>query len=890
MAHSEFAPGWDVGEIPNVGMPYMEYPLYAPHKYSQRDQDNMRTLDPHAVKLEEQQREQRRSETGWASSPRGAYKPLGPPDLNLPESGSELRRIKYAAAEPSKPHLVMPGQRKRGQADVREVGEIEQLEFNEPIRASVRQFCYAYYEVTLRERCNLRISVKAISGDPDVFVSTDSLFPTIDDHLWRSGGKGDDVVLIEADHPRYVTGPLADYHIGVYAICDSEFELTATLAEVPLTNSAKKFDGALGNGYGTLTQLLSKAEERRRLCSFGRPALVKPVIKDTSTLYHHLPPHLKTKLQPKPLAAPSAAPVAASPEPSPASPSPAASPRRQAAFKLPSVESDSPGASSGASPEISPEISPDDFAQGGEGGARPVHDPLSVLLTPYLATAYFGAGLTPRMGGPKQAALAAPSPIAPGGSIDRRSSITITLTESPSAHAPRPPMHPWLPGASEPSMISELEEVASRASPDLRPLIMNLRHTALKEDMARQMERVACALEAERGFILDLKHTALENMLRATQEKIARGGEVSVAAEDPTDSLRAMRSDANRMCEALLNELREVAHFEHLREQQQASPRGLRASPLKGGCAPQSGRQRTSSNEVEQSSDSPRGAIEAPRRRSGEIGSPRRRSGEIGSPRRKTGRKSPNRASSVLSSPSQHASDGPAGGTGMLPLLPLSARAHLPAGAHGGALMGAAGAAIDSDASRLSSNYPVNYPVCLPLLQPSSPTRRVGATEPARSVSGIAMPMPAREAAGVQGAPAPAAVRPEVPGTAGSPSLPSLADGRHGVMFMFEEVLPPSIELSLSVPIPPALSKNLATSPRSKRKTAPAPAPMLELPRPGDGDESDVAGNKLAARTHVKKDKQLSRPFLISAAAAPPVRMTVPHPAAPPAVMVPSDS
>ena len=77
---------------------------------------------------------------------------------------------------------------------------------------------------------------------------------------------------------------------------------------------------------------------------------------------------------------------------------------------------------------------------------------------------------------------------------------------------------------------------------------------------------------------------------------------------------------------------------------------------------------------------------------------------------------------------------------------------------------------------------------------------------------------------------------------------------------------------------------------RSKRKAAPAPAPVLELPRPSDGDASDVAGSKLAVRTHVKKDKQLSRPFLISAAAAPPVRMTVPPPAAPPAVMVPSDS
>jgi hypothetical protein len=102
--------------------------------------------------------------------------------------------------------------------------------------------------------------------------------------------------------------------------------------------------------------------------------------------------------------------------------------------------------------------------------------------------------------------------------------------------------------------------------------------------------------------------------------------------------------------------------------------------------------------------------------------------------------------------------------------------------------------------------------------------------------------------------------------------------------------LPPPIEFSLNAPSPPDLSKSLATSPRSKRKAAPAPAPVLELPRPSDGDASDVAGSKLAVRTHVKKDKQLSRPFLISAAAAPPVRMTVPPPAAPPAVMVPSDS
>ena len=39
----------------------------------------------------------------------------------------------------------------------------------------------------LRVRVNMKLELKGLSGDPDLFVSNDNPYPTMDDNLWRSG-------------------------------------------------------------------------------------------------------------------------------------------------------------------------------------------------------------------------------------------------------------------------------------------------------------------------------------------------------------------------------------------------------------------------------------------------------------------------------------------------------------------------------------------------------------------------------------------------------------------------------------------------------------------------------------------------------------------------------
>ena len=39
----------------------------------------------------------------------------------------------------------------------------------------------------MRVRVNMKLELKGLSGDPDLFVSNDNPYPTMDDNLWRSG-------------------------------------------------------------------------------------------------------------------------------------------------------------------------------------------------------------------------------------------------------------------------------------------------------------------------------------------------------------------------------------------------------------------------------------------------------------------------------------------------------------------------------------------------------------------------------------------------------------------------------------------------------------------------------------------------------------------------------
>lgn len=596
-------------------------------------------------KVELQKREQIRSETGWASSKRGAYRPLGTPNLHLPAPGDES--------------LARPDERKK-KSKVVDQDDIERLDLDDPIQATVRQFCYQYYEVILRERVNLRLSVKTISGDPDIFVSNDNPSPTMDDHIWRSGSKGDDEILIETDHPRYKLG---SFFIAIYAICDSEYELSASLSEVPVSQ-AINIKGAVGNGYETLTQLVNEAEARRRLCSIGTiGATDQAHPKDEKALYRSLPAHLKTHLSPA-----------------------EASAGRSADEAAPSGVN----------------VAPKDRAK------KPLAAPLSVLTTPYLAAAYFGPGLTPRTGGPKidpasAAATAAAAAAGAGGASKvggiERSLLASRLSSSPPAPVPTssPPLHPWLPSGTDPSVQTDVEVITSRATTEMTTLVMQIRHRAMKEDMDKQMRRVAQGLAAERRLITHFKQKALADALQVAQDKVSAGRGLPLG-EDPSDSLRSMRMQANELRQLTLHQLREVAEAEVAASQQQISGAKSARSPRMRGVSKRMsmGASMLGGNpgsESARGSDSKRKSKSRIRRESCVSNS------------------TPIRANPVRTTPS---ADAPPGGA--LPLL--SPRVRLP---DGPSAAGAGSAPAVSLLPRLSTRYPV----CLPQLQPmSSPSRR----------------------------------------------------------------------------------------------------------------------------------------------------------------------
>lgn len=202
--------GWDIGERPTVRMAYLEYPIHAAPAFNvcHRDEAELHHMTPkERGSKEEQTRLALRNTSGWASDKREIYKPLGNPEA-LPLTGPELRGRK--AAEYAKPRVVLPDKRfkkgsgGKGDDDLTHT----QLFIGEPVRGAVSQFCYQYYRFELHKQVNLLLTLKSVNGDPDLFVSNEIENPRQEpnEHTWRGAAAGDDVVLIDIDHPRYSLG------------------------------------------------------------------------------------------------------------------------------------------------------------------------------------------------------------------------------------------------------------------------------------------------------------------------------------------------------------------------------------------------------------------------------------------------------------------------------------------------------------------------------------------------------------------------------------------------------------------------------------------------------------------------------------------------------------
>lgn len=535
---------------PTNRMAHMEYPQYDPSSpFMRRNHEAVRHEVPEAKEKEQAQaRINTRNMSGWASEKREVYKPLGPPE-EMPQTGAELRRMKETEYMSRKPKLVMPTEKKKGRLQEDE-DMAQKIRLGESVTGFVRQFSYQYYQVDLRERVWLKINLTGISGDPDIFVSCDNPSPTIDDHVWRSGAVGDDEIIIECDHPRYILGP---YYIGVYAICDSEYELVADLMAIPIDLSNVHLDGpSRGNGYTTLSHMVNQAETRRRACLFGASTAVdKMPPKDPKALFRTLPAHLRQALVPVKggevlSLIDGGDPVAADAAPTKPTPAPGG--------RTPAIAGKSPRQ------QLSP-LGNGSFSNGPP--PKPVLQALSVLTTPYLTDAYFGGAIAPVRGkssaimqeAQQQLLQPPPPPLAPTG----YSSLGMGGGEQ--HPSPPSPTHPWLPNTAnaEPSTEADVAMISERAPTDLKPLIMQYRHNAMKEDMNVQMRRVAEGITAERSLINHFKSVALNDMLNN------QANSALPLAEDVTKVMRDVREAANEKRADLIQQLSDIAEEEQAR-------------------------------------------------------------------------------------------------------------------------------------------------------------------------------------------------------------------------------------------------------------------------------------------------------------------------------------
>lgn len=215
--------GWDIGERPTVPMAHFRYPIIQPDTL-------MRRSGLHCVTEREQQQKQRErerrlravAETGWASPRSGVYHALGELQ-DLPVDGSQLRRAPPPWMQVAKPVAVQPA---RAFVDTSNVPseEARAILLERPAKGFVAKFKSRYFSVTLEYALPLRLTLRCISGDPDMYVSNETTHPTVDDHVWGSSESGTDEIVISTEDACFTLGT---YYVGVTAMTDSEFELRA---------------------------------------------------------------------------------------------------------------------------------------------------------------------------------------------------------------------------------------------------------------------------------------------------------------------------------------------------------------------------------------------------------------------------------------------------------------------------------------------------------------------------------------------------------------------------------------------------------------------------------------------------------------------------------------
>ena len=195
---------WDVGERPAVPMPYITLPPYQPstapaaRTAALAARASARTPNVRAVaaapaaaaaaeaylKCDTRERHdrQRRPGNGWASKLHSGtldYRTVD--ELGLKPEALDLHS--KPATQPPRLTIVDVA------ANLREEAEggtkpAFQLEDGRAVRGGVKQFCMAYFKVLVpHKNMTLRVSVNALTGDPDIFVCNRNTHPTQSQHV-----------------------------------------------------------------------------------------------------------------------------------------------------------------------------------------------------------------------------------------------------------------------------------------------------------------------------------------------------------------------------------------------------------------------------------------------------------------------------------------------------------------------------------------------------------------------------------------------------------------------------------------------------------------------------------------------------------------------------------
>eukprot|EP00161_Ancyromonas_sigmoides_P005926 TRINITY_DN1671_c0_g1_i2.p1 TRINITY_DN1671_c0_g1~~TRINITY_DN1671_c0_g1_i2.p1 ORF type:complete len:2092 (+),score=1058.04 TRINITY_DN1671_c0_g1_i2:861-7136(+) len=94
---------------------------------------------------------------------------------------------------------------------------------------------YRYYRFYPSSDDDIRVTVSAIEGDPDLYVSTTNPYPAVGNATWSSARYGDDSVIIRATATDRCQGPTCIYYVGVRSFSSTRpctYTITVTQSKI----------------------------------------------------------------------------------------------------------------------------------------------------------------------------------------------------------------------------------------------------------------------------------------------------------------------------------------------------------------------------------------------------------------------------------------------------------------------------------------------------------------------------------------------------------------------------------------------------------------------------------------------------------------------------------